>query len=174
MQKQINNYKMKTIFLGAKKEKFTYNELSDIDFSKFNIEIGDRCEIGDGCRIGYGCKIGDRCEIGDGFKIGYGCKIGDRCEIGDWCEIGDGCEIGDRCEIKIGNYLYSNSLYKYKVFCYKNVIQLGCRSYTVDEWEDKIKNNDFWTSEFDGTDEKSKLRLRAFELCKHFLESLNQ
>ena len=47
----------KTIFLGFNLQKFEYENLSEIDFSVFNIQIGDCAKIGDGAKIGGRAKI---------------------------------------------------------------------------------------------------------------------
>lgn len=122
----------KVIFLGYNLQKFEYDDISEIDFSVFNIQIGDSAEIGDSAKIGNSAKM-----------------------------------------IK-GNYFCCYGLYKYVTVAYvdeKGVphVSLWCRNYPLSEWLKIIQDGNFWTDEFNGKDERSEQRMRAFETAKEFI-----
>jgi hypothetical protein len=114
-------------------------------------------------------------------KIEYE-KIGDitdkldsrNIQLGDYVTLGNYVTLGDY--VTLGKYqvFSSNSLYKYVVSAYQKdrvqIIQLGCRTQTRQEWESNFWNND---NEFPNNgSEKSIARLRAFKVACFFLDSI--
>ena len=111
---------MKTIYLlvsGKGWTPFQYNELSELaaEFEARNIKLGDECKLGAGCTLGYGCKLGDGC------TLGYGCTLGAGCELGYGCDVPKSLFI-------------SASLHAVSYWG-EDVIQIGCKRYTISEWQ---------------------------------------
>ena len=166
-------------------QKYEYENILELneEFKKRNITIEDNASIG------YSAKIGDMARIGDSASIGYNVSIGNSAKIGALASIGDNAMIGDRAKIgymaKIG---YNASIEKYNSFFADNIydypcgawieekrgeiIQLGCFTRTRKEWEDDFWNND---KEFpNDNSDKSNARLRAFQMCCHFLDLIKK
>ncbi len=141
---------MKTIYLlvsGKGWTPFQYNELSELaaEFEARNIKLGygctlgagcklgAGCELGYGCTLGYGCKLGDECKLGAGCTLGYGCTLGAGCELGAGCKLGDWCELGYGCDVPKSLFISAS---RHAVSYWgEDVIQIGCKRYTISEWQ---------------------------------------
>ena len=121
---------MKKIYLleNCQWKEFEYTELSDLksEFAKRFISIGDRASIG------YRASIGNEASIGDRASIGNRASIGDRASIGYRASIGDGASIIKSIVIKGSNHLVT--------FYYTNIIHIGCKKKTIEEWEKEYAN----------------------------------
>ena len=151
-----------------------------------NAKVGYGATIGDNATIRNGARIGDYSTIGNAVRIGSRSRIGDYCTIDDgakirhWCTIGKNVTIADNLTIltrakikdgwKIENIVHLRNEYRYHVSGYivdgTIIIQLGCYTRTLTEWE-----NDFWNNnEFKKGTPEGEQRLRAFEKIKKIME----
>ena len=157
--------------------------------------IGDRAKIGAWvsigvsasievlAKIGYSARIGAWARIGDRARIGALARIGNSASIGAWASIGVSASIGDRARIgdsaRIEKY---NSFFAVNIYDHPcgawieekrgEIIQLGCFTRTRKDWE-----NDFWNNEKEfpnDNSDKSNGRLRAFQMCCHFLDLIKK
>ena len=99
---------MKTIYLlvsGKGWTPFQYNELSELA-AEFEAR---------NIKLGYGCTLGAGCELGAG------------CKLGDWCELGYGCDVPKSLFISASRHAVS--------YWGEDVIQIGCKRYTISEWQ---------------------------------------
>jgi len=173
----------KKIFLGNERKMLryaTHENLQD-EAEKYNIAIGENVTIGDGSTIENDVTIENNTVIkynviiGDGADIGNGVTIGDYSRIGNNVTIGNSIEILERAKIEAGwtieDIVHLKDEYKYHVSAYRIdgqiIIQLGCYTRTLDEWE-----NDFWNNDFEfkkGTPEGEQ-RLIAFNKMKEIMK----
>ena len=141
---------------GEGYKSFEYENLTDIanEFSSRNIKIGYGSSIGDSSSIGSRSSIGNGSSIGDGSSIGYGSSIGDSSSIGSRSSIGDSSSIGSRSSIGNGSSIGDSSSIGYGVkvkalffagtkhsvsYWGEDKIQIGCKQYSISEWESKYK-----------------------------------
>ena len=97
--------------------------------------------------------------------------------IGDNARIGALARIGDGAMIEKYNSFFAVNIYDYPCGAWieekrGEIIQLGCFTRTRKEWED-----DFWNNkkEFpNDSSDKSNARLRAFQMCCHFLDLIKK
>ena len=165
---------MKKIYLKDRNsnwKEFDYELLSELadEFKTRNITIGAWATIGDSAKIGECAKIEARATIGEFATIEAGAKIEAGATIGKFAKIGARAMIGEY------NSFFAVNLYKYTCGAWieekrGEMVQLGCFTRTRKEWEE-----DFWNNEKEfpnDNSDKSNARLRAFETCCFFLDSL--
>jgi carbonic anhydrase/acetyltransferase-like protein (isoleucine patch superfamily) len=150
------------VFLGG--IKFEFNTLLQLqkESKKYGISIGNDASIGDRASIGDDASIGDRASIGDDASIGYRASIGDDASILIRARI--------KASWSITKITHLINEYKYHVSGFvvdgEIIIQMGCFTRSLKEWE-----NDFWNNnnEFrEGTPEGDD-RLRAFNKIKSIM-----
>ena len=61
------------------------------------------------------------------INLGDGCKLGNGCELGTGCKLGDGCDIPKSLFISASRHAVS--------YWGEDVIQIGCKRYTISEWQ---------------------------------------
>jgi len=146
-------------------------------------EIGNGVAIRDNTTIWHKVSIGDEAIISDNVTLKYRVSIGDRATIGEGTTIGALAIIGDDVTIlararieagwKITKIVHLINEYRYSVSGYiidgVIIIQMGCHTRTVQEWE-----NDFWNNdkEFKEGTPEGKQRLRAFMKMKKIMEDI--
>jgi len=163
----------KVIYLGFQKERFEYETIVELraEAKKYDIIIGHGCEIGNGCILGKGCKIGHGCEFGNG------CKIGDYCTFGNSCTLGFNLVLMSRARIKSETNIYKiinlSGYYKYQASAIKTnteiLIQLGCFTRNISEWDNNFWNNDI---EFPEGSPQGQERLNAYQTIKGIAEKV--
>ena len=181
---------MKTVFLGNKKNKYEYTDINKLqeEAKRYWIAIGDNVTLGDGVGIWNNATIGSYSKIGIASTIKHSVTIGDCVSIGDGstichnsdiaddANIGNGIEILPRAKIKSGwtikDIVHLKNEYAYYVSGYTIngiiIIQLGCFTRTIEEWE-----NDFWNNKyFKEGSIGGQNRLKAFNKMKEIMEQI--
>jgi len=134
-----------------------------------NVAIGYDVTIGDNVTISAYSTIGYDATLGNNITIGYDSTIGNNVIIADNVTILERAVIEDGWEIK--NIIHLMNEYKYNISGYliKGVIiiQMGCYTRTLEEWELDFWNND---REFKRGTPEGEERLRAFNKIKKIMK----
>ena len=165
----------KTIYLGNGNRLFEYGDIKELrkEALKNGISIG-HVTIGNGVIIENDVRIEDYCAIGNNVTFECSSYIKNGATIGNGATISNGVIILERATIKAGwkitNIVHLMHEYRYHVSGYLVdgiiVIQLGCFTRTLAEWE-----NDFWNnSEFKKGTPEGKQRLLAFNKIKKIMK----
>ena len=117
-------------------QSFNYESITDLktQLAERSISIGDGASIGNGTFIGDGASIGDRASIGNRASIGEGTFIGYGASIGDGAIIGECASIGENLKVKC---IAINGSRHHVSYWGQDNIQIGCKQFTISEWEEK-------------------------------------
>lgn len=115
-----------------------------LDINKLQEEGGDNVTLGNYSKIGIASTIKYSVTIGDCVSIGYSSDIADDATIGNGIEI-------------LSGYIIKGVI----------IIQMGCYTRTLEEWELDFWNND---REFKRGTPEGEERLRAFNKIKKIMK----
>ena len=121
-----------------------------LDINKLQEEGGDNVTLGNYSKIGIASTIKYSVTIGDCVSIGYSSTICHNSDIADDATIGNGIEI-------LSGYIIKGVI----------IIQMGCYTRTLEEWELDFWNND---REFKRGTPEGEERLRAFNKIKKIMK----
>lgn len=100
--------------------------------------IGTRVRVGNYTRIGSDCTIVTRSRVGSMVSIGNQCVVHQGCKIENNLTICTGTRLITGGVISV-NPFYVQADLPYVFNGYGDLIQIGCRTYTIDEWLYKYK-----------------------------------
>ena len=167
---------MKTVYLGNGNRLFEYETIEALrkEAKRYGISIG-HVTIGNGATIENDVRIEDYCTIGNGVTFECSSYIKYGAAIGNGATITNGVIILERANIKSGwkitNIVHLMNEYRYHVSAYRIdgiiIIQMGCFTRTLEEWENSFWNND---EEFIKGTPEGEERLLAFNKIKKIMK----